>query len=39
MLYIIYVDGYEIGRTELTPSEVRAYNTLEGVAVKKEERA
>lgn len=33
--YIIYVDGYEIGRAELTQSEVKAYNTLEGVAVKK----
>ena len=31
--YIIYVDGYEIGRAELTESEVKAYNTLEGVAV------
>lgn len=33
--YIIYVNGYEIGRAELTQSEVKAYNTLEGVAVKK----
>ena len=33
--YIIYVDGYEIGRAELTDSEVRAYNTLEGVAIRR----
>lgn len=31
--YIIYVNGYEIGRTELTPSEVREYSKLEGVAI------
>lgn len=33
--YIIYVDGYEIGRAELTESEVKAYNTLDGVAITK----
>ena len=33
--YIIYVNGYEIGRADLTESEVKAYNTLEGVAVTK----
>lgn len=40
-MYRVYVDGYEITAepVELTESEVRAYNTLEGVAVKKEERA
>lgn len=31
--YIILVNGYEIGRAELTPSEVKAYNTMEGVAI------
>lgn len=33
--YIIFVNGYEIGRAALTVSEVRAYSTLEGVAIKK----
>lgn len=31
--YKIFVDGQLIGVTELTESEVKAYNTLEGVAV------
>ena len=31
--YKVYVNGFEIAVLELTESEVRAYNTLEGVAV------
>ena len=40
-MYRVYVDGNQVTAepVELTESEVRAYNTLEGVAVKKEERA
>ena len=40
-MYRVYVDGYEVTAEpiELTESEVRNYNTLEGVAVKKEEKA
>jgi hypothetical protein len=34
-MYRVYVDGQLIGVVELTSSEVRAYNTLEGVTVKK----
>ena len=36
-MYRVYVDGYEITAepVELTASEVRAYNTLEDVTVKK----
>jgi hypothetical protein len=33
--YKVYVNGFLIGETELTESEVRNYNTLEGVTVKK----
>ena len=31
--YKILVDGFEVAVIELTESEVRAYNTLSGVAV------
>ena len=36
-MYRVYVNGQEVTDEpiELTDSEVRAYNTLEGVAVKK----
>lgn len=38
-MYRIYVDGFEVTEkgkpVELTESEVKAYNTLEGVTVKK----
>lgn len=36
-MYRVYVDGYEITAepVELTESEVRAYNTLEGVTIKR----
>jgi hypothetical protein len=36
-MYRVYVDGYEVTAEpiELTESEVRNYNTLEGVTVKK----
>ena len=34
-VYKIYVGGQYVGSTELTASEVKAYNTLEGVTVKK----
>lgn len=36
-MYRVYVDGYEITAepVELTESEVKAYNTLDGVAVTK----
>lgn len=33
--YKVYVNGLLIGETELTESEVRNYNTLEGVTVTK----
>lgn len=33
--YKIYVGGQFIGVTELTSSEVKQYNTLEGVTIKK----
>jgi hypothetical protein len=33
--YKIYVGGQFIGVTELTSSEVKAYNTLDGVTVTK----
>lgn len=34
-MYRVYVDGYEVTTTpiELSESEVRAYNTLEGVTI------
>ena len=34
-MYKVYVDGQLIGVVELTASEVKAYNTLDGVAVTK----
>lgn len=34
-VYKIFVDGQYVGTTELTNSEVKAYNTLEGVTVTK----
>jgi len=34
-VYKIFVDGQYVGTTELTNSEVKAYNTLEGVTIKR----
>ena len=36
-MYRVYVDGQEVTEDpiELSESEVKAYNTLEGVAIKK----
>lgn len=34
-MYRVYVDGQLIGVVELTSSEVKQYNTLEGVTVTK----
>lgn len=33
--YNVYVDGQFIGTTELTENEVKIYNTLEGVTIKR----
>lgn len=33
--YNVYVDGQFIGTTELTEKEVKIYNTLEGVTIKR----